>query len=377
MKKIISFLLCTAVLLTTCGCSKNTPDYNDNWRIISYYDMFEHEKNGMFITTDNQRLDFLDFSSGTIVPLCDDPTCKHISSSSCSAYGKTNHPFIVKQKLCWFTITDIYQTSDGYQTDLQLWQSDLNGENQHQLFQAKGGVCDNSDRFVLYGDKLFYFERNQLYDAEFHEKEPSISLKSYNFSDGSQYDYGKVVSGYGCGVWCYGIWEDKIYFTTSAAEDNRPFMERLEDYIEENNLDDNEALSSFAKADIYKMDNWLLDIQNNSITFIQDCPYFISKSYKYTLKDGALSYTDHNNKTKAIENKNVISGQGFSSCCMLYAEDGTYIWDETSNTLYLCPSNGEQSVCYVYEDTVVLRENSENNSELYSIVSLKEWAVKQ
>ncbi|MGN0575607.1 MAG: hypothetical protein ACI4J2_06195 [Ruminococcus sp.] len=377
MKKIVSLILCVSVLLIACSCGNNASIYKDNWRIISYYDMFEREKNGMFTTTNDRRLDFLDFETGEAIPLCDDPTCKHTSNSNCSAYGKSNHPFMVGQKLCWFEVTELYQTSNGYQSDLLMWQSDLNGENKKQLFKDEGASCTEADRFILYDNKLFYFETNQPYDSEFHEQEPSVSLKSYNFSDGTKHDYGKVVNGYSCGVWCCGVWEDKLYFSTSSAEDNRPYMERLKEYTEKNNLKDDEAFISFAKDDKYITPNWTMDIKNGTIESASKFPDLITNKYIYYLNDGVLSYKDHNNKTSTIKLNDVSAVQSLSSCCIINVKKDTYLWDEESKTVYLCPLDDETTIFYAYGDKVILRTNGENMSNPYSIVSLKEWAVKQ
>lgn len=377
MKKIVSFILCVSVLLIACSCSNNASIYKDNWRIISYYEMFEREKNGMFTVTYDRRLDFLDFETGEAIPLCDDPTCNHTSNSNCSAFGKNNHPFIIGQKLCWFDVTELYQTSNGYQSDLLMWQSDLNGENKEQLIKDEGASCTDADRFVLYDNKLFYFETNQPYDAEFHEQEPSISLMSYDFSNGTQHNYGKVVNGYSCGVWCCGIWEDKLYFSTSSAEDNRPYMDRLKDYSEKNDLKDDEAFINFSKEDKYITKNWTMDIQNGTIESTSDFPDLITNNYIYYLNNGILLYKDYKNKSNTIEVTDINAIQGFSSRCILNAKGGSYLWDEDSKTVYLCPLDEETTIIYTYGDKVVLRINGENVSNSYSIVSLNEWAVKQ
>lgn len=377
MKKTASLVLCILSLIMICSCSNNASIDTKNWRIISYYDMFEREKNGMFTIGNNQRLDFLDFETGEAIPLCDDPTCKHTADSNCSAYGKSNHPFLIEKKLCWFEVTGIYQTANGYQSDLIMWQSDFNGENKKQLFKDEGASCTDADRFVLYNNTLFYFETYQSYDSEFCEQEPSISLKSYNFSDKTTHDYGKVVNGYSCGVSCCGVWEDKLYFSTAFPEDNRPYMNRLNDYAEKNNLKDEEAFLSFAKDDKYITENWTLDIKSGKIESSSGFPYLITNKFIYYLNDGVLSYEDCNGKSNVIDLSNISDVQSFSSCCIITANKETYLWDEENKTVYSCPLDDETTIFYAYGDSVVLKANGENLSNPYSVVSLKEWAVKQ
>ena len=380
LKKI--FLLSFAFILVGCG---KTSENNDDsaWRAISSTDLIEEEKNGMFVTPDSLRLDFLDFSTGTAIPLCDDATCTHQSSETCSAYGKTNHPFLYKNKLYWFATTEIYQTEDGYQTDLIFYKSNTNGQNQQELFRSEGAAVNEGERFILCDGILYYLETTQTYDQSFQENEPQISLKSYQLKSGKSKDYGVIESGFSSSASCVGVWGNDIYITMSYSTDNRPFMERLASYAEEQGIDtdnavdamDDDFMLKFASEFAYEYRT--LNLENDSISTISVIPYLLSGKYYYTLEDGVLSYTDTEGNENIIDTEPVASAIMSGSYCIITSkEKNRFLWNEDTGDLYKCNPEDE-SVTAAYGDYVVLRQDGINLSQPYTVERIQDWAVLQ
>lgn len=368
MKRVYGCIAAAFALLLT-GCSGQTSAAND-WRIISMYQLAEPQKNGAFIMNDS-RLDFLDVQANTSIPLCDEPSCTHSSESDCTAYGKSNHPFFYGDKLCWFTMTEYYETDSGYQADVQLWQSDANGSNAEMLLVEKGASCMGAERFVLDGDVLYYFVTRQTYDMEFQENEPSISLHAYNFKTEETMQYGEVVKGYSCGMWTLGIWEEKLYATASAAEVNLPYLDRLLAYAEENNLTQDEAMTLFMQEDRYIEKHLTLNLSTGEWTEVQDVPMLLSARFWYNRDENGFYAEDHNGKRFSIYDNDVISAEMYGDYCWLHTNEGMKLWSEETQTLYALSLSENQYLCDICGEYAVI-QTSGNGTSMYHSVPVEE-----
>lgn len=368
MKKVYTGIATAlTILLTGCGEKTSVPD---NWRIISTYQLAEPSKNGIFLA-DGDRLDFLDVQTGTSIPLCDDPACAHAPESDCAAYGKSNHPFFYGDKLCWFTVTEYYETDSGYQTDLRLWQSDVNGSNAEMLRQETGASCMSAERFVLDGDVLYYFVTRQTYDMEFQENEPSITLHAYNFETEETVQYGEAVKGFSCGVWTLGIWENQLYYNTSAVEVNLPYMERLLAYAEEHDLTQDEAIAQFIQEDRYIEKNLALNLSTGELTQVQDVPMLLSQRYWYGKDENGFYAKDRVGNRFPIYEGKVISTEMYGDYCWLHTNEGMRLWNEETRTLHTLSLLENQYLCNICGDYAVI-QMSDNGESVYRSVPVEE-----
>lgn len=368
MKKAYRIIAAALTILLT-GCGGQTDTATD-WRVVSMYQLAEPSKNGIFFVNDG-RLDFLDVQNGTSIPLCDDPACAHAPESDCAAYGKSNHPFFYGDKLCWFTVTEYYETDSGYQTDVQLWQSDVNGSNAEMLLQEMGASCMGAERFVLNGDTLYYFVTRQTYDMEFQENEPSITLHAYNFETEETVQYGEIVKGFSCGAWTLGIWEEKLYVTASAAEINLPFMERLLAYAEENDLTQDEAMTLFIQEDRYIEKNLALNLSTGELTEVQDVPMLLSERYWYGKDENGFFAKDHEGSRFSIYDNDVISVEIYGDYCWLHTDEDMKLWSEETRTLHTLSLSENQYLCDICGKYAVI-QTSDNGEPVYRSVPVEE-----
>ncbi len=368
MKRVYGCIAAAFALLLT-GCSVQTSATND-WRIISMYQLAEPQKNGVFIINDS-RLDFLDVQAETSIPLCDEPACAHAPESDCTAYGKSNHPFFYGDKLCWFTVTEYYETDSGYQADVQLWQSDAGGNNVEMLLQETGASCMGSERFVLDGNTLYYFVTRQTYDMEFKENEPSITLHAYNFETEETVQYGEIVKGFSCGTWTLGIWENQLYCNTSAAEVNLPYMERLLAYAEEHDLTQDEAMTLFIQEDRYTEKNMVLNLSTGELTEVQDVPMLLSERYWYGKGENGFFAKDHEGNRFSIHDHDVISVEMYGDYCWLHTNEGIKLWSEETRSLHTLSLSENQYLCNICGDYAVIQTN-DNGEPVYRSVPVEE-----
>jgi hypothetical protein len=331
MKKIVSVLSAVAIALSFSSCrnkdktdSENTAD---NWRIVWSFGLVEQAKNGMFITDSYTSLSFLDFSTMEQAQICDDPTCKHKSGSDCTSYGKENHPFLYGDKLYYFDNTDFYETDDGYSMDTQLWQCGVNGADEKQITEFKGLTYESYDRMLICGDTIYMCMDNQPYDKDLNELEPSEEFVSYNLKSGETQNYGEIVKGYGSGSWIYGVWDGKVIFSTSKAKNNKPYLDRVAEYAEENGISEKEAVTSF--VDEYDNEYWKFDISAGKVSNNDmNEPMAISEDYYYYADDDNLMYLDSNG------NKNTVDG--ISNISDIQILDGyAYLTNTENQTAYL------------------------------------------
>lgn len=381
MKKINSFVLCALSLCAAFmlnGCGQKSEDDSQTWRFVSSLDTLETDKNGMFIEGNSRRLEFLDFSTGDIVPMCDDPTCTHQESEDCSAYGKLNHTFLYRSHLYWFEETDFYQTEDGYQTDLLLYRSNLNGDKEKQLFQLEGYGNLSAGRYVLYGNMLYFFAYTENCDTDYQENAPTYRLMAYNLKKNKLEDYGEIVSGYSSGCECAGIWQNQLYFHTSYSTDNRPYMERLEEFMEQNEIENfDDASDAFNQKFIEEIagNDWIFDLTAETITESEDYPELLTNNCYYVLEGGTLSYTDRSGNEGKVDLTGVSAASLIGDGVIIDAATGDYLWDDSANRLYQYSLNSESVRC-VYNNQVVLKPDGESPYDYY-LVTLDEWAVKQ
>ena len=184
--RVLAILLASAV--TLAGCGEKSSGEDEKWHLINNYTLDDTSRNGTFVTTAYERLDFLDYDSMIQSPVCDDPTCEHKDEKKCPAFGKSNHPFIRNDKLYYFKETDFYNLGEEqYVFDTELWRCDLNGSNDKMLDTFKGLDLRSFDTIVRRGDKLYIPFSKEIFDSDFSCAEPSVVLYEYDlvhFFDG-------------------------------------------------------------------------------------------------------------------------------------------------------------------------------------------------
>ena len=351
MKKIISFITAALMMLSLAGCNDDSKNAAD-WRIVSVWDTLEREKNGGFQTDTYSSLSFVDFSTMEQSPICDDPTCKH-ESGSCNSYGKDNHPFLYNDKLYYIKETDIYQENDEMLRDTQLWRSDINGANEKQIAEIKGRAYSKDEQMLVFGDTAYMCMNIYNYDENNDEIEGNIQIISCNLESGEITNYGEVLSGYNISAQVYGLWDNKMIFSTARPPENLPYMERMAKYAEENNLTADEAFAAFVSEYIFEYYQFDLDTGE-----ISECEYpepqAISPYYYYYLDGDKLMYLDTEGEEHEIEG---IEGEydymtpvnGYS---VINDDSTTYLFNEAEQELIKL--NGRYSVYGIYEDNVII-----------------------
>jgi hypothetical protein len=363
MKRIVSVLSAAVIALSfsACGNKDKTDSENtaNDWRIVSSFNLVESDKNGMFVTDSYSSLSFLDFSTMAQAQICDDPTCKHKNGSDCTSYGKENHPFLYGDKLYYFDNTDFYETDDGYSMDTQLWQCGVNGADEKQIAEFKGLTYETYDRLLIYGDTIYMCMDNQQYDKDFNELEPSEELVSYNLKSGETQNYGETVKGYSCGSWIYGAWDGKVIFSTSKAKNNKPYLDRVSEYAEENGISDNEAMTSF--VDEYDNEYWQLDISAGELSACTlPEAMAVSDNFYYYADNGKAKYLDSDGKVNTVDGvADIVDVQIFDGYAYLInTEKGTaYLFDEKtkevtelSENYYIYAISGDSAVVQLVDD---------------------------
>lgn len=356
MKRVVPFIIFIMILFSSCANkSKIEGKDSESWRIVSQYNLTEKNKNGMFLITNEERLDFIDFSTMQQSPVCDKPACKHTENESCSAFGKSNHPFIYDEKLCYFKETEMYLENDIYKKDVQLWQCDINGRNEKQLAEFKGLNYETAGRMIINGTKIYMCMTCQTFDKDFKEMEPSIKIVSYDFSSNKTDDYGEIVSGYSSGTWVYGVWNNKIILFCSRAKINMPYMQRIEKYAKENNLSDEKAISEF--KDEYENSYFEFDLSSKSI---KECktpePLAISENY-YFYNDGSdLMYFSSDGKENKIKDiSNVENVDPMNSYAVIYTDEEIYLFNYENRDIVKLSLEKGQSVCAISGKDIIIK----------------------
>lgn len=327
MKKTISILLILLLLnLTACNDKHN----ESGWRIVTSFSMIEAQKKGMFVVNTLDAVSFLDFTTMEESPLCDDPTCKHTKDSNCSSFNKNNHPFVYSDKIYYFKETDLYSDDDLYKQNVQLWQCSLNGDNEKMIYEFNGFTWHNYDTLLVDDDNIYMCMTKQWYDSQYKELEPSINLISYNLKTSEMVDFGEIISGYSSNAYIKGKWEDKIIILTSAAKNNKPYLDRLEEYAKNKGMSTNEVASEFMASDEYIDELYQLGADDSKIEESNmPEPLAITSNYYFYIEESSLKYKDVKDKVHEISSISDISDiRALGKYDILISEDKKYIFDE-------------------------------------------------
>lgn len=266
-KHIIMIIVMTAILLCSCCDQENDEVKMREWRLISSFDMSEYERGGCFVVDTPDRLDYLDFSSVEVTPVCDDATCKHNEGDKCSAFGKTNHPFVYNDKLYYFKTTDFKENGNNtYSSGCELWQADINGRNEKKLFDYPKYQIEEYNNYLLYDNALYMILFDKPYDENFNELSSVVKLVRFDLKDNNSKEVTDLVSGYSVNASISGVWDKKIILTTTKPEINKPYMERFNEYKEKSGLSEKEAWKAFSENDKYQTTVFEIDPQDLNLT---------------------------------------------------------------------------------------------------------------
>lgn len=332
--RVLAILLASAV--TLAGCGEKSSGEDEKWHLINNYTLDDTSRNGTFVTTAYERLDFLDYDSMIQSPVCDDPTCEHKDEKKCPAFGKSNHPFIRNDKLYYFKETDFYNLGEEqYVFDTELWRCDLNGSNDKMLDTFKGLDLRSFDTIVRRGDKLYIPFSKEIFDSDFSCAEPSVVLYEYDLSESKGRKLYESVGFAGSGSNVYGIWEDKLYFCINHAEKNIPYKERVQQFAEEQGIDLSEAWTKYVANDKYVFEYYTYDIKADKVTELTDSiPAGISDKFLYTKDNNKLYAIDKKGEKLELENSEGVNDikviDGYTS----FNKDMiTYLFDEDKQSV--------------------------------------------
>lgn len=372
--QIISILAAAALTMTACGKDQDDSSAQANkCRIVSYYECADYENNICFAVDENSRLDFVDLSTLEDSPVCDDPSCKHLKGSECTAYGKDNHPFIYNKKLYYLRNSDIIAKEDGtYTINTTMYCSDINGANEKKTAEIKDLSYSDYDRMAVIGSTAYMIMTAQPYDKDFKELEPSMELVAVSLDIGDVEKLGEAVKGYSCGAWVYGIWNGKLIFSATRSTDNRPYMERLQDFADKNGLDEDEAVAQYSEDVEYETSCLAYDISNKKIeeNSLPE-PQAISENYYYYLKDNKLCYLDKDNKEQTIEDAaDVTDVASVNGYVVIGSESGQYLFNESDKSLVKL--NDTYDIAAIKDDQAIIKTDGTPAYEKRSISELEQ-----
>ena len=357
MKKLAAVIM-SAAMLCACGSEgrqgeKAAPR---EWRMVSQYDMSEYERGGCFVSDGDDMLEFLDFSSALKTPVCDDPTCTHTKDEGCTAFGKTNHPFIYGEKLYYFKSTDFVKNSDEtYSAGCELWQSDLNGKSEKKVCEFPKYQFEPYNRLLLRGSCIYMTMSEAPYDRDFNALAATVRLVRCDLEKGSSEDAAELVSGYSVGASIGGVWNGKLILTATKPEVNKPFMERFEEYKEKNGLTEKEAWKTFAENEKYVTAVYEFDEQSKKLTESKlPAPVLITETAYYYSDGETIKYLDRDGREKSLgktdTNDSIRQLGGYVS----YSSGGvTYLLDESSGEEIKL--NGSYDILFADSESIIYR----------------------
>lgn len=378
MRRIILIAICLVSLLgalASCDSKGKAEDKTaKSWRIIYSYNLIEAEKNGMFIApgaSPTEPLRFLDFASMQESIVCDDPTCKHRSAEVCPSFGKNNHPFIYNGKLFYFVNTDHYTDGDKLVQDVQLWESSINGRDESLLHTFVGLTYHEGSTMLLYGNTVYMCMTAAPHDADFNELEPSVRFMSYDLDKKQARDHGELASGYSCGGYIFGVWDNKVVLETWTARVNKPYIDRVTEFAESKNMTPDEAMKLY--VDEYDTVYREFDITSGELCeAVLGDTVGVSPSYYYRNENDSLMYYDKDGKAHTIDG---VSGIRFVSALDGYVtfNNGkiTYLFDEHGNKLIKL--NAYYDILALYDkDKVIICVVHEDGSSTFEKKAIAE-----
>ena len=327
------------ILLAGCNNADSKASEADSFRIVSMDETIESEYNGMFDITNRSRLDFVDFSSLEAAPICDDPTCKHepranADGEMCQAYGKSNHPFIYKNMLYYFRDAEYTEIDGIYYRGCEFWQSEINGTGNKLLLSFDKLMLYEYTRALLFKNRLYLPMTIESHDKDFNEFEPAIELISIDLDDNTYSDYGKARSGYSIDGEMMGVVEGKVVFQINYPETNLPFMEKVNRYIEENKVSDEEAIRAVTENETYLSEQF--EINDDSFRKCDKQGLLcVSKKGYYYIKDGKPEYVGKDGKTKTYEITLANAGASYVGEYVILSDGSGKAWliDESKGEL--------------------------------------------
>ena len=282
MKKLLSILLCAAVLLGLFGCApeklpessgegsskpqssapaesesvSNTtltepggyphrePVFHD-WDgsdVLFPYGVFADPwlgvpfgfEQGMLIPS-NSYLNYLDFASGQLVKFCFRPNCQHYGAD-CDALVSNSSTwcFVANDK---FYYLDTAHTTAAYNEDLEaytaqadLYVSSLNRSNEKKIatIPVQSTRGNASVFLVLYGNSAFLFHKVARRDTMVSQDETPedayscVYLTEIGLQDDTVVNSQIIYTGYGCNVTPQCAYGGGIYLTADRYEEPTP-----------------------------------------------------------------------------------------------------------------------------------------------------------
>lgn len=257
MKKLLVIVM-IAAMLTGCGTRAEKNTASQSFRVISANDMAEPERGGMFVGIERGILGFVDFNTLVSMPVCDDPTCKHeppefedSGEKTCQAYGKTNHPFIYEDKICYIRETDYIAEGDKYYRSSELWQCSINGADNKKLCAFDKLTIPEASRSLLSDGRLYMLMIKQPYNEQLIDLKPTIVLVSVDLKSLEVKEHGEIKTSYSLSGNMLGVSGGRGLFEVSFPETDLPFMEKVEKYTEEHRIDGQDEQEALQAAMAY------------------------------------------------------------------------------------------------------------------------------
>lgn len=342
----ISVLMISTALLTSCSEKKAATDNTEY--IISYYTNICN--NGELYTDKLERLNFCDFETMKSVVLCPEPNCTHSSAETCSAFGMNNHPILYNGSLYFFESEFIHE-DDTIKCHSRIYKADPDGTNRSVINEIDDLYIESFNRMQVYNDKAFFCAEK----PEFNEYGATtgyndICLYSYDISKNKLEKITELTSGYACGEWLYGIYNDRIYMVCSSSEE--PI-----DYT------DDSAIEALESHYMY------YDVSQNTLgTSTLPVPLWVGDGYYIYIDGDSTVALDKNGKKIVIDNFN-YTAVTFVNGILFSAWDGAAA-DLSSGKIYQLKERDFEAVAYV-NGKYILKGNDEAGN-VYKSVDYKD-----
>lgn len=348
MKKQIKLMSISVALLVLAGCSGQSDNSQQEARVVWSYSNVTDK--GMLFSDNEDRLIFLDFETMNEAVLCSKPNCTHSDSQSCSSFGMSNHPILYENKLYFFDTESVIEKDETFKDITTIYKSETDGTGRVSLCTVDDLSIAPFYRMVVKGNMVYFYMVKQGNDGKQTTGYDIGYFCSYDLVSDEFKKIEKIYEGYHSGAWIYGLWNNKIYFSVSYANEKIPFPLGGGEAEHDKYLEDMKK----ATIDEYKA----FDIETGTVTSAElPEPIYVGKRYYAYEKEGGFALLYENGEEKILggfEKKDSISvfnGIMFNTTkglCAKLSEGGE---------IHTLKIPEEQSVEAYYNGSYIVKEN--------------------
>lgn len=211
----ITALLLAAILFAGCSHGENGNPENDS-RIIN---LSKNISNHGELYLDNEdRLNFMDYESENKVFICSSPNCTHTDPETCSSFGMGRRQVLYGNYIYYILSETVYE-GDKLTQNMSICRADIDGSGRKTIITEKGfHEGASSVNALVVGDELYFCASRDEFDDYGTTGYNEIYLFKFNMKEERLEKLTEICKGYHGGVWIYGFWKGKIYFSYNAFD---------------------------------------------------------------------------------------------------------------------------------------------------------------